>query len=524
MKPSLFAVSLLLLVVAIFGVSKAYSLPAETLVSQEVTLLDYEHQGKFDYVAFLKPSYLYGPEPQEPPPPPPEVMKYPAGIIDFFDLTFSYRFVPERPVAGTSGEVEVRAIIKSPGAREEQEITLMPRTSETRDFTITFPLDISDNVSDNYITIGDNITGSDITITAYVYTTIETDTGPIFESFTQSLPMRVIGPLIEVEGNLDHTSPGFIGELNYEQYGEFDYEVHLKPNSGFGPITLKPPAAISPAPAPLKTVSNESTIMSRLLEGMDVSFTYHLESSKSIRKLGEAVTIEAILGNPEKWSKTIELVPLTDKNDDFTVTFPLDLRQFSELFDAVQQETGVSDSARNLTIKAKVHALADTDFGTLDTDFTHSIEADLKENMLVWTDNLTKFEPGSIKGTEFVPQAEKYLGLPVSRIRIPLAVAAGILFIILVFSLLWNFWHRQEKLTVMGKKAQQAQRKYKNIIVEIKELPELKPGETVILLYSLDELIRTAEGLFKPVLHKAEGQRHIYCVLDAAIRYEHHLG
>ncbi len=523
MKISLLATSAILLIVSLLGVYKVYSLPTERAVAEEVTLVDYQHQGKFDYAAYLKPSYLYGPEPQKPPPSPPEIMKYPTGIIDRLNLSFSYRLVPDKPVERISGEVEVRAIVRSPGAGEEQEVILIPRTSRAVDFTVNFPLDFSDNVSDDYITISDNITGSEIMITAYVYTTVETDTGPVFESFTQSLPIRVNGPLIEVEGNLNHAASGFVGELNYEQYGEFDYEVYLKPGSGFGSIILKPPHEISPPPAPLKTVRNPRTIMSELLDGMDVSFYYHLESSQPINKLDEAVTMEAILENPQIWSKTIELVPLTDKSGDFTVSFPLDLKQFSEIFDTIRQETGVSVSERNLTLKARVHTMAETDFGTIDVDFTQSINTKLGDNMLIWSENLTKSQPGSIKTTRLVPQTEEYLGMPASRVRMLLAVVAGIIFVFFIFYLLWYFWYRQEKLAAIEIKAQQARKKYKNIIVEVKEMPEFKPGETVIQLHSLDDLVRTAEGLLKPVLHKTEGQRHIYYVFDAAIRYEHHL-
>ena len=523
MKISLLVISFLLLVVSLFAIYKAYSLPTERAVTEEVTLLGYQHEGKFDYLVYLKPSHLYGPEPQEPPPPPPDLMKYPTGIIDRFDVTFNYRLVPDRTLAGTSEEVEVRAIVRSPGTSEEKEIILIPKTSKTGNFTIMFPLDISDNATDNYITISDNISGNEIIITAYVYATLKTEAGPIFESFTQSLPIRARGPLIEVEGDLNHTSSGYVGELNYEQYGEFNYEVHLKPGSPFGPITLKPPSIISPTPLPPKTMGSENAIMSKLVDGLNVSFFYHLESSEPIKKLDEAVTIEAVLENPEKWSKTIELVPLSDKSGDFTVTFPVDLKQFSELFDTIQQETGGSASVRNLAIKAKVHTLADTDFGTINEDFIQSINTDLMGDMLVWSDNLTKSETGSIKTTRVVLQTEKYLGLRISQIRIPLAVLASVIIVLFIFSFLWYFRPRQGGLKDMEKKAQQVQRKYKNIIVDVKELPEVKPSETVILLNSLDDLTRTAEGLLKPLLHKAEGRRHIYCVFDAATRYEYHL-
>jgi hypothetical protein len=522
MKIALIIVTFVLLVASLIGIYQAYGLPTEKPVTEEVTLLDYQHQGKFDYLVYLNPSHLYGPGPQETPPPP-DLIKYPAGFIDRFDMVFSYRFVPDRPVSGTSEEVEVRAMVRSPGTSEPKEIILVPRTSETGDFTVSFSLNISDNISDDYITIGDNISGSEITITADVYAVVATETGPVFESFTQSLPLRVRGPLIEVDGDLDQDNPGYVGELNYVQQGEFVYEVYLKPDSPFGAITLKPPSIISPTPAPPEILGPEDTIIYRLIDAMDVSFSYHLESSQPIKTLDETVAIEAILESPEQWSKTIELVPPTDKSGDFTVTFPLDLEHFSELFNIIQQETGTSASARNLTIRAEVHALADTDSGTIDADFTPSITADLAGDTLVWSENLTQSEPGSIKTTRVVPQTEKYLWMPVSRARILLPVVASIILVLFIFALLWYFWQRPGKFTAAEKEARQAQKKYKNIIVEIKELPEVKPGETVILLNSLDDLVRTGEGLLKPVLHKAEGRRHVYCVFDATTRYEYHL-
>ena len=524
MKISLIAISLLLLIVSIFGVSKAYSLPTEIDVAEEVTLVDYQHRGKFDYAAYLKPSYFLGPEPQEPPPSPPDIMKYPAGIIDRFNLTFSYRFVPDRPVVKTTGEVDVKATVISSGAKGGQEIILVPRTLKVGDFTTHFTLDVSDNVSDDYITISENITGKEVIITANIYTTIETDDGPVFESFSQSLPMKVKGPLIEVEGNLKHTTSGHISELNYTQYGGFNYEVCLKPDSPFGSIVLKPPPEIVPEPPPLKVVENEPNIMSQLVEGMDIDFFYHLESSQPVHNLDEEVTVEAILENPGRWSKTIELVPLTSKSGDFTVGFPLDLKRLEGLFDAIQQETGVSVSERNLIIRAKVHTLAETDFGAIDADFVQTLDADLGGNMLVWSENLTKSQTGAIKTTRFVPQTEKFLGMAVSQIRKLLIVVTVIIFIFFVLSILWYFWPRQEKLSILEKKVLQARKKYKDTIVEVAELPEFGPGETVIQLDSLDDLVRTAEGLFKPVLHKTVGQKHIYYVFDSGVRYEHHLG
>jgi hypothetical protein len=229
----------------------------------------------------------------------------------------------------------------------------------------------------------------------------------------------------------------------------------------------------------------------------------------------------SVLESPGQWMKTIELVPLITKTGDFTLAFPLDLEQYSELFDAIQRETGAASQSRSLAIRARVHAAADTAAGRIDADFTHSISTDLAADTLAWSDNLTKSEPGAITTTRVVTQPEKYLGLSVSQARIFLPAIAGVFLALLIAALIWYFREDRGALNAAEKEARQANKKYKGIIVEIRQLPEVKPGEMVIQLNSLDDLVRTGEGLLKPVLHNAEGQRHIYCVFDTATRYEY---
>jgi hypothetical protein len=263
--------------------------------------------------------------------------------------------------------------------------------------------------------------------------------------------------------------------------------------------------------------------MSRLIEDMNVSFSYHLDSSLPITKPDETVIVQAVLENPEKWVKIFELVPLTGQSGDFTVSFPLDLAGYSELFNVIQQETGGTAEARSLAITARVHTTADTGYGTIDEYFTQNLSTDLTGDMLIWSDNLTKSQPGAIKTSRVVPRIETLLGLPVSQTRIWLVVVAVIVFLIFGFCAFVYVRSRRAGTAAAEKETLRAQKKYRNIIVEIREMPEVKQGETVILLSSLDDLVRTAESLLKPVLHKAEGRRHFYCVFDAATRYEYHL-
>ena len=167
----------IVLLASIFGVYKAFTLPTE--IEEEIALVNYEHKGEFDYLAYIEACYLFDDipletaEPDEPSPEsPPAKPKYPIEMIKKIYIFFHYCFVPDKLVWGISEEVEVKARL----GREE--VILVPKKTTTEEFTVGFSLDASElDLS------------SDITITAYVYTTVETHAGPIFESFAQSLAM-----------------------------------------------------------------------------------------------------------------------------------------------------------------------------------------------------------------------------------------------------------------------------------------------------------------------------------------------
>jgi len=102
-------ISLAVFVVSLPWLFVTYNLPTE--VEQEVTLLGYEHQGRFDYLVYLKPSHLFGPPPQEPPPD----SKYPAEIVDTIDFTFSYS-----PAELAPEMAYVDAVLETPGIWEKK--------------------------------------------------------------------------------------------------------------------------------------------------------------------------------------------------------------------------------------------------------------------------------------------------------------------------------------------------------------------------------------------------------------------
>ena len=220
-----------------------------------------------------------------------------------------------------------------------------------------------------------------------------------------------------------------------------------------------------------------------------------------------------MIENPDKWSKSLVLVPKTEKEGDFTISFPIDLDYLTEVSDAIAKETGAG-GMRDFKIKADVHTIAETNLGTIDEVYTQTLEGKLEGNTLTFGEELSQSQSGSLDETA-VPANSGGGGLKTPSL-------AGLVVALLALGYFgWN--QAQLKATGIGIEAEaaRAKKKYKQVMVDIEELPSIKPNETVIPLSSLDDLVRIADDLVKPVLHQVEEGRHIYCTIDGAVRYQY---
>ena len=504
----------ILLIASIVGAIIGFSLPVQ--VEKNVEVLNYEHKGKFDYVAYQKATYTHGDLPLEISPEIPEteatIPKYPADMINSIDMTFSYRFLPDRPAVRISEQVEVRAILVSGDQREE--VVLVPEDTFTGDFIVRFPLDV-------YAVTSNSTT----TITANVYTTVETDTVPIFESFSQSLKIQSKGPYLEVSKELTSSKRAAFGEFSYEQIGEFDYSIYMKPDSPFANMILGPPTPAPPATNTQQsatTLGPEDAIYLKLFEGMDVTFNYSFVSDGPVGQVDGEVEVNAILENPGVWRKTFPLVPLTKSSDNTSVSFPLDQENFShfkDVFTAIQEETGTT-VPHKVTIKADVHTSAQTPFGPIDEDYTQTLSTTLGGDTLQWEEEVEGSKPGALERTRLVPNPRRLAGFSVMQIR-NLSLIAGILsFILLLGFTSLGLFYKPEELSP-DEEAIRAKKKRKDVIVDVQELPKSDSRTKVVPLMSLDALIKTADNLLKPVFHLVENGKHTYCVIDGSIRYEY---
>jgi hypothetical protein len=179
---------------------------------------------------------------------------------------------------------------------------------------------------------------------------------------------------------------------------------------------------------------------------------------------------------------------------------------------AVEGETGADGGPYNLMIKADVHTIAQTGLGAVDEVYTQTLEGRLDTNTLTFGEELSQSQSGVIGGAT-IPKGSEEGGLKMPWLGglVVALVALG------YFG--WNQSQLKPAIVDTEAEAARARKKYKQVMVDIEELPSVKTDETVIPLSSVEDLVRIADDLIKPVLHQAEEGRHIYCIIDSGVRY-----
>jgi len=514
------------------GVGLWYSLSAPSEV--EVPGVSYEHKGQFGYVVYLKPNSLYG---EFIPPQNEEIeeveeaeeaeeipMVFFRDIMEDMQMAFSYKFDCSEATGSVTNDVVVTITAENPGMWQK-EVRRWEESHRGKEFRVAFPLPLEsldkvvDDIEDD---IGITTSQREFIVRAAVHTTAETRQGEIIEDdFSHEITAILKDKTLEIEGDLKGKDEECQGEASYEEEGWFDYEVYLKYNKLYESVVLRSeplpvaePAEPPPSPPPpLQTVGPGLVYFPRIVDNIKASFSYQFDCDKPVREQSEEVEITAIIENPERWSKSLVLVPKSTETGDFTFSFPIDLDYFTEVSDAIARETGAG-GARNFNIKADVHIVAETDWGTIDEVYSQTLEMKLEGNTLTFGEELSQSQPGSM-GVVSMPADSK-----ARKLKMP--SLAGLVAAMLALGLLaWN----QTRLKPVGidveAEAARAKKKYKQTIVDIQELPEVKPNETVIPIGSVDDLARIADDLVKPMLHQVEEGRHIYCIVDGAVRYQY---
>jgi hypothetical protein len=509
-------ISAVIFIISLIGMLAGSTLP--TQVEEEISLLSYEHSGRFDYLVYLKPSYLFGPEPQEPPEPPPSA-KYPTALIeDEIDMSFRYQ-TDLPPLQEIKQGVKIEAVLKN-GDIWQKTIELVPTTEKIGSFKVEFELDL-DEINEIYDTIDEeteiNTSSREVTIVARLGLGEQLES----ESFVQSLPITLSKSILEIGGELVKVVTDDTGGI--EARGTFDYTIYLEENSLYKTDTLKPPPATPYVPPQPKTLGVGPVIPYQLVDRMETSYHYDFRSSRPVTDLYEEVTVTATLDNPELWNKSFVLVPSTRQEGNFKVDFPVDIVYLNELLTAIRTETGTSGEAYSLVIEAFVHVTAHTDYGPIDEVFTQTLSTELGGGTLIWNEELEMTQEGAITTTHIIPNPNRYLGLSVDGVKKTSLILGLIFLAIFIASLVFYNQTKPTELPLFEKEALSIGKKYADRIAQASSQTPVA-SEKIISLGSIEDLVKVADELGKPIMHQPPTnleKQHTYYVLDGTTQYQY---
>ena len=485
---------------AVIGVIVGFSVPEEK--QELVTHLTYDIEGAFSHQAYENPAPVKQPNP-----------RYFTSIIDSVEVYYSYRFLPEEPVTRVTEQVVISALVVCP-TWGETEVVIVPRAEKLGDFTISFPLDtappvrLADKISDE---LGAAKCSPDITFKASVHTVAQTAAGVLEDDFVQTLSVKLDATTLEWGWPLTLSEMRYANGLKYVHQGNFSYAVNLKPNILFGAVTMAPEIPPPGSPVPLK--SSES-YKSETIDRIEGTFAYKFNSSESLSQVVNEVEVTALLGEAGGWYETFSLAPVSQQTDDFTVDFLLDVPLFYAIIESVEKETGTAAS-RELTITADVHTTARSEFGAIDETFSQSLTVILGPEQVAWPEAEPTTKSGAIEETLVVSNPAA------GTARIVSLGALGMMLVALLY-VTWSYREfKRRRISRIEADIIEARSK-QDLVVDVERLPApVWNQETTVEVGSLSELIKTADSLLKPVLHLAEPDRHIYCVIDGVTRYRY---
>lgn len=509
-------VSIVVFIIALVGMLAGTSLP--TQVEQEVSLLSYMHSGRFDYLVYLKPSYLFGPEPQEPPEPPSN-NSYPLALIeDEIDMSFTFE-TNSTPLQSIKQGVTIVAILKS-GDLWQKEMELVPVTDKIGGFKVEFELDL-DEINDMFDTIDEETGVPTRTRELEILATVGLGEGLESETIIQSLPITLSTTVIEIGGELVKEVTDASG--NTTARGTFDYTLYLEENSLYKTDTLKPPPYtpyVTPAP---KTMGVGPVIPFELVDRMEASYYYQFQASRPVSELSEEITITATLESPDVWSKTYVLMPTTRQTGNFSTDFPIDITYLKEILSAIRGETGSAGETYNLIIEAFTHVTAETSLGTINEDFVQTLSTELGGGTLTWNEDLLLDQQGAITTTHIVPNPNRYLGLSVDGVKMTSLILGIIFLMLLIASIFFYNQTRPAEPPLFEKAATAAGKKYADRIAEASGQTPIA-GERIISLSSMEDLVKVADELGNPIIHQpptATEKKHTYYVIDGTTQYQY---
>jgi len=297
----------------------------------------------------------------------------------------------------------------------------------------------------------------------------------------------------------------------YRHIGNYDYEAKLKPNIIYNKTTLKP---------------GEGPLYLRITESLNLTFTYTFQSNKEANSTIK-YSVQEYLQSP-KWTKqlntTITETTINETGNQIEIPVnnipPISIATLESLANQINQEIGVSTSEYNATITTKIQIIAETSEGTINELFNPTLAIAFKrgttEGDLLIIQGLENTKTGAIT-QEHTIHRDWVINQRYGSYALTLVALIGLALTAWAYSKT-----KPTKKEKPEKYLEEIIEPYEEIIAELTQEPIQKAPITTLTMKSMEDLVKIADSLAKPILHvEKEENKHFFYVLHETTRYEY---
>jgi len=291
-------------------------------------------------------------------------------------------------------------------------------------------------------------------------------------------------------------------KLPYSFVGDFSYVAHLKPNTIFNTTTLE-------------SGTRDPVLFTKLIDRFDFTYSFQMKIPDSVAERPLEYEIVGIL-SPDQTSyrKETILVPRKAVNGAFSQSFTVRLADVFQDLNSLRQQTSISAEKSKYSIEVRVYPQIPTEYGIIKDKFIHTLNLTLGSSEITLSSRRRELKDSLV-------QVEEVARKDVILYR-TLAVIAFIVALVLGLAWAWIVHLvNQEPFTAEDFLATLRQN-HGDIIVEAVRLPPSKPDQAVVHLRTIDDLVRAADSLMKPVIAVREDNRYLLTVIDNmdGVRYQ----
>ncbi len=269
--------------------------------------------------------------------------------------------------------------------------------------------------------------------------------------------------------------------------GSFNYGVVLKPNLLYGSITM----------------NQGEKYFTNIIDYIDSLYVYDLKCDDRIS--GKYI-ISAII-KTDQWEKSYVLFndsisPQKDENRiKLEIRQPINFSSYLQLADSINKELGINSEKAELVLNYNI---------VTQENFNHDIPIPLKNEVIQINSSLTK-EKKDVIDKEVNKKIDYYSIIPMGLLT----------FILLLSIIITSRIKVKEPDTTSKIDINKVLSQHKDIIVEGMGLEGDTKSNIIQYIKSMDDLVKIADDLIKPIIHIKDFDRDIFYVLDINVRYEY---